>query len=152
MKKVKALLFAFVLAGMSVVSCSSDDDNGPAATIDGKWNQVKTVISVNNVPTPEIPYDGDEEGCDKDYVEFAGAGVFNDVIYFDPAGIEDCQIDMLDAGTWVKNGTTLTISNDGVLEGVHQIVKLTATELQISMSGQVGGATTTSTIFLKKAN
>jgi len=145
-------MFAFVLAGMTVVSCNSDDDAGPAATIDGKWNQVKTVIRVNNVALQDIPYDGDEEGCDKDYVEFAAAGVFNDVVYFDPAGSVECQADMLDAGTWAKNGTTLTISNDGDLEGVHQIVKLTATELQISMSGQIGGVTTTSTIFLTKAN
>lgn len=152
MKKVKALMFAFFLTGMTVVSCSSDDDAGPAATIDGKWNQVKTVIRVNNTATPDIPYTDNQAGCDKDYVEFAAAGVFNDVVYIDPAGSVDCQIDMLDAGTWAKNGTTLTISNEGDLDGVHQIIKLTATELQISMSGQVGGISTTSTIFLTKVN
>jgi hypothetical protein len=149
MKKIKALMFAFVLAGITVVSCS-DDDSGPAPTIDGKWNQVKTVVRINNGPGTDIPYDDNQAGCDKDYVEFASGGVFNDVVYIDPAGSVDCQADMLDPGTWTRNNDILIIVNDGDLSGAHKIVRLTNSELQISMSGDIGGVTTTSTIFLNK--
>lgn len=151
MKKIKALMVAFVLAGMTVVSCSSDD-SGPAPTIDGKWNQIKTVVRLNNGSPTDIPYDGNQSGCDKDYIEFLTGGVFNDVVFIDPAGPISCEEDKLPSGSWSKNNNMLTISNQGELSGNHEIVRLTNSELQIMMSGQVGGVTTTTTIYLQKAN
>jgi hypothetical protein len=152
MKKIKIFMFAFILAGMTVVSCSSDDNAGPAPTIEGKWNQEKTVVRINNGASTDIPYSGNQAGCEKDYVEFVTGGVFNEVIYFDPAGTVDCEVDMLPPGSWNKNDNILTISNQGDLTGVYEIVRLTNSELQIRMSGQASGVTTTTTIFLTKAN
>ncbi|WP_432671380.1 lipocalin family protein [Flavobacterium sp. SM2513] len=149
MKKIKALMVAFVLAGMTVVSCSSDD-SGPAATIDGQWNQDKTIVKITNGPSQTIKYTGNETGCDKDYLEFASAGVFNDVIFNKNGGGECLQTSTL--GTWVKNEDMLTINDAGFLSGTYEILKLSGSALQISTTSQSAGTSTTTTIYLKKAN
>ncbi len=151
MKKIKALMFAFVLAGMTVVSCSDDDNAGPAATIDGKWNQTKTVVSLNGQSVTQN-YNENVAGCDKNYIEFAAASVFNEAVYFKAAGSGDCQIDMADAGTWSKSDATLVINNSGFLAGTYTITRLTASNLEIATTDNVGGITTTSTVFFTKAN
>lgn len=147
MKKIKALMFAFVLAGMTVTSCSSDD-SGPAPTIDGKWNQVKTTIKVGN-QTVTQKYEDDVNGCNKNYLEFAPAGIFNEAVYFKPAGGGDCQIDIA-SGTWVKVDKKLTIGNAGFLSGTYDITKLSGSDMQIAVTDNGGGITSTTTIFLKK--
>jgi hypothetical protein len=151
MKKIKVLMFAFVLAGMTVASCSSDDNNGPAATIDGKWNQVKTTVKINGQAINQ-DYGANVEGCDKNYVEFAAAAVFNEAVYFKAAGTGACQIDMAAPGTWTKSNKNLIISNDGDLEGNYEITKLTNSELQISSTKSAGGITSLTTVYLRRAN
>ncbi len=151
MKKIKALMFAFVLAGMTVVSCSSDDDGGPAATIDGKWNQTKTVVELGGQSITQ-DYDDNVAGCDKNYIEFAPSNVFNEVVYFKAAGSGDCQTDMADPGTWSKNDQTLTINNSGFLSGTYEITRLAGNNLEISSTDSAGGVTTKTTIFMTRAN
>lgn len=148
MKKIKALMFAFVLAGMTVVSCSSDD-SGPAASIEGKWNQTKTVVKIANGPSQTIKYTGDETGCDKDYLEFASAGIFNDVI-FNKNGGGEC-LESKTPGSWVKNDKVVTIVDAGLLSGTYEIVRLSNNDLQIANTFNVGGTSTTTTIFMTKA-
>lgn len=147
MKKIKALMFAFVLAGMTVVSCSSDD-SGPAPTIDGKWNQTKTVVKITNGPSQTIKYTGNETGCDKDYLEFASAGVFNDVI-FNKNGGGDC-LETKTPGTWAKNDDVLIIDDAGFLSGTYEIVKLSGSALEIASTSQSAGTSTTTTIYMTK--
>jgi hypothetical protein len=149
MKKIKALMVAFVLAGMTIVSCSSDD-SGPAPTIDGKWNQLRTVVKIGNQSITQ-QYEDDVTGCDKNYLEFTTAGVFNEVVYFKPAGGGPCQTDMATPGTWVKADNTLTISNNGSLDGTYQISRLSGSELQIATTESGGGITSTTTIYMQKA-
>lgn len=150
MKKIKALMFAFVLAGMTVVSCSSDDSSGPAPTIEGKWNQVKTTVKVTNGGTSTIPYDSNESGCEKDYLEFLEGGVFNDAV-FNKSGGGDCQ-ETKYAGTWTKTDSSLTIANAGTLSGTYTITKLTNSDLQVQRAVEVGGVVSTATIYLSKVN
>lgn len=152
MRKIKALMFAFVLAGMTVVSCSSDDSSGPAPAIDGKWNVEKTVVKVANGGSSTINYDQNEQGCDKDYIEFAASSVFNEVVYFKAAGSGACQADMAAPGTWTKNDKTLVISANSDLAGTYEIKKLTNSELQVEATKTIGGVSSTATIFFKKAN
>jgi hypothetical protein len=150
MKKVKALLFAFVLAGMSVVSCSSDDDNGPAATIDGKWNQLRTVVKIGNQSGVEQLYEDNVADCEKNYLELAAGGVYNDVVFFKQGGA--CQQNAATPGSWVKIDNTLSITDGGDLSGTYKIVRLTGSELQISIASNVAGVTTTTTVYMQKAN
>lgn len=148
MKKIKVLLAAFVLAGMTVVSCSSDD-SGPAATIDGKWNQVKTVVKLGNQSvTQDYTH---ETGCDKDYVEFAASSVYNEVSY-NNVGSGDCAANASDAGTWIKTDDKLTIANGSqIASDTYDIKKLSGSDLQLSVTDSNGGISTITTIYLKKA-
>ncbi len=114
MKKFKAVMVAFVLAGMTVVSCSSDDSSGTPAAIEGKWNQVRTVVKFGG-QTLSQPYEEDTEGCEKNYIEFVAGGVFNDVVYFRQGG--ECVESVADAGSWVKVDDELTINDGGFLSG-----------------------------------
>ena len=147
MKKIKALMFAFVLAGMTVVSCSSDDSSGSTAAIDGKWNQVKTVFKASGGSITQN-YEEDTEGCTKNYIEFVTGGVFNDVVYFKQGG--ECVESMATPGTWVKVDDELTINDGGFLSGTYDIKKLSGSDLQLSTTNSEGGITATTTIFLKK--
>lgn len=149
MKKIKALMFAFVLAGMTVVSCSSDDSSGPVPTIEGKWNQVKTVTKIKNGPSNDVKYNGNENGCDKDYLEFATSSVFNDVV-FNKNGGGEC-LESKTPGTWTKNDKVLVIQNAGLLSGTYEIIKLKNNVLQVANTIQTAGNTVTTTIYLTKA-
>lgn len=148
MKKIKALMFAVVLAGMTVVSCSSDD-SGPAPTINGKWNQVKTIIKIANGPSSTVKYTDNVAGCDKNYVEFASNNVYNDVVYFKQGG--ECQQSAADAGVWTKTDKKLIIANGGTLSGTYDIIKLSSGALNIATSNDSGGITTTTTVYFEKA-
>lgn len=149
MKKIKALMFAFVLAGMTVVSCSSDDD-GPAPTVDGRWNQEKAVVRINNQSITQ-QYDLNVNGCDKNYIEFASGAVFNEVVYFKTA-TGACDTDMIPAGSFIKSDNTLSISNGGDYAGTYTITRLSNSELQISTNTSEGGVAATTTLFFRKAN
>jgi hypothetical protein len=74
-------------------------------------------VRINNGASLDIPYSGNQTGCDKDYVKFVTCGVFNEAVYFDPAGTFDCEADMLLPGSWNKNDNMLPISNQGDLIG-----------------------------------
>lgn len=148
MKKIKALMFAFVLAGMTVVSCSSDD-SGPAPTIEGQWNQTKTIVKINNSSVKEN-YEDNVDGCDKNYIEFATGGVYNDVVYFKQGGV--CQANTATPGTWTKSDDILTIADGASLSGTYEIVKLSSGALQIATSDVTAGITSTTTIYFTKAN
>jgi len=150
MKKIKALMVAFVLAGMTVVSCSSDDSSGPPATIGGQWNQTKTVTKVGTAPAQTQNYNDDELGCTKDYVEFLGtnSGTVKKVIYFKNAQ-NVCQSDSGLTSNWSKNENTLTISS-GEFEGVYTITRLSNTELIIS--GNFTGQNINITYHFRKAS
>lgn len=149
MRKFKAVLFAFVLMAMTLVSCSSNDDgsSGPAPTIEGKWNQIQTVVTINGTAVP-TPYDSNEPGCTKDYLEFAPASIFNDVVYFKQSGV--CQQSIATPRMWSKTNNSLTISGDTDLSGTYEIVKLTNTELQIKISKNIAGTLSTAVIYMNK--
>ena len=148
MKKIKSVMFAFVLAGLTLASCSSDD-SGPAPTIEGKWNQLKTVVKVANGGSSTIKYDDNVTGCDKNFLEFVPGGVFKDVVYFKQGG--DCNANVSDSGMWAKTNEKLIITNGGNLSGSYDIQRLTNGELQISAARDVGGIVTTTTIYMEKA-
>ena len=148
MKKIKVLLTAIVITALSA-ACSSDDGGSAiSGDVNGKWNPVKSVIKVGTSTFTE-PYEENEPGCDKDYVEFANAGVLNNVIYFKNAS-NVCTPDSADATSWSRTDNTLTITG-GEYDGTYEITKLNNSQLQIKGTSSTGGVTSTITVYLTKA-
>jgi hypothetical protein len=154
MKKMR--LFLSALAASAVLfACSDSDDNGPqtGGNIQARWNPTKTVIKVAGEESTEN-YNLNEPGCDKDYIEFAGANVLNYVIFFKNASAV-CTPDAGEAGIWAKDDNTLTISGLEIggfdYSGTYEIIKLTGSELRIRTSSTIGGIPTTATLYFTKA-
>ncbi|KAF2519410.1 hypothetical protein E0W68_03415 [Flavobacterium salilacus subsp. salilacus] len=132
MKKV-FLLAAIAFAGLTITSCSSDDDGG-SASIEGKWYYSEEGFSA--VGQEDLSdYDDHEAGCEKDYIEFVEGGVFRDVDFFN----SDCEFDT-ETSTWTRNGNTLTIGTgtDAVTEN---IATLSGSTLKITVSETFEGQT-----------
>lgn len=154
MKKIKTVLAAFILAGLTLTSCSSDDNSAPAtpASIIGKWTPKTTLVKVNNNPETDNPYEQSVNGCDKDYVRFVEAGnVFNRVLHAKNADTGACLESPATPTTWVKVDDDLTIAA-GQYEGVYEITVLTGSELRIKKVTADGDITTTTTRVFDKAN
>lgn len=147
---MKTVLAAFLLAGLTLTSCSSDDNGSSTpASIVGKWNPLRTEIKSGSNPAQVQNYTGDEPGCNKDYYEFEADGDLRDVIYFKNAS-DVCTEDEGEVSTWAKNNNTLTIT-DGEFAGVYEIKVLSNSDLQIATTSSLGGIQTTVTLFFKKA-
>mgnify|MGYP003397520371 CR=1 FL=1 len=132
MKKKLFLICAFAMAGLSMISCNSDDEDFERSIV-GKWNYNKTIVSTNGGTPVDSPYNEHEEGCNKDYVEFVQGGVFRDVILFkNQQGV--CTEDTAPNSTWTKDNSTLTIGND-----VYTIVTLNGSELRYENTTDVSG-------------
>jgi len=148
MKNVKVSLAALFMTVFAITSCSSDDSDGPAANIVGKWTQTRTVTKVGNAGNITQNYDENTVGCDKDYIEFTVAGSFNDVIYFKNAS-NVCEADAAPASTYTKTDNLLTITS-GDFEGVYAIEKLSGSQLAIKAIENVGGNEITTTTYFGK--
>lgn len=133
MKKI-GILFISLLA-LAFSSCSDDDESSVSMTIEGKWNFSKMSVTVNDVTSPELDYDGNEPGCSKDYIEFAPGGVFNDGDY---SGSE-CLL-YTTTGTWYKNGNAVTITSEGISIPL-EVMSLTSTILKVKYSETQDGTT-----------
>jgi len=154
MKKIKVALTAFVLAGLTLTSCSSDDNSGPStpASIVGKWNPTTTLVKTNSAPETEIPYEQSVNGCDKDYVRFVEAGsVFSRVLHAKNPDTGACVESPATPTVWAKDDSELTIAS-GQYEGTYEITVLTASELRIKKVNVDGDITTTTIRVFEKAN
>ncbi|RZK06333.1 MAG: hypothetical protein EOO46_15360 [Flavobacterium sp.] len=152
MKKIKTVLVAFVLAGLTLTSCSSDDSPSTPASVSGKWTPVKTVTKIG--PSQEVSenYVNNQEGCDKDYVEFTETGgIFKDK-YFYKNGSNACvEDDAAAPGTFNKSSDVLIINaEESVYDGTYKITNLTNSNLVISFDTQVGANTVTTSYHFTK--
>lgn len=96
MKKITLLGIAAFL-----FSCSGDDSSSEnQSLLMRKWYFKDRAV----VGGETSPYTDHEPGCTKDYIEFVGDGVFRSVDFY-----EGCEQD-IDTGTWVLDGTTLTVT------------------------------------------
>ena len=153
MKKFKLVVAAFVLAGLTLTSCSSDDNStSTPASIVGKWNPTKTLVKTNATPEAEIPYEQSVNGCDKDYVRFVEAGnAFNRVLHAKNPDTGACVESPATPTVWAKNDSQLTIAS-GQYEGTYEITVLNNSELRIKKVNVDGDITTTTTRIFEKAN
>lgn len=141
MKKLLILFLSVATSGLLLTSCSDDDES---ASINGKWEFYQTGFSFGG--QEELEFYEHSEGCNKDYLEFLGGGVLNDVSYFNNG--ESCE-EFSDQGSWSKNGNTLTVTYDGETY-VATIVTLDSTTLKISISDDTGGIPITVIAVLKR--
>ncbi|MDR6968371.1 hypothetical protein J2X31_002394 [Flavobacterium arsenatis] len=153
MKKIKTVLVAFVLAGLTLTSCGSDDNSGPAtpATVVGKWTQTRTVTKLGTQAETSTPYEFNVAGCDKNYIEFATAGSLFKEQYFFKNGAQVCVEDTQATGTWSKTNETLTINSpESAYDEVYKIITLSNSQLVISFDTQAGPNTLVTTYYFTK--
>jgi hypothetical protein len=144
MKKLSILFVSVLALGMSFVSCSKDDDNEVAASVEGKWNYTSAALVAKGIEVPFDDFIDNQSGCAKDYIELKAAGVASSGEYS-----SDCKL-TVDAGTWVKNGNTLTIVSDG--ESVpYEVVSVTNSTMKLKISYNEGGVALTVIVTFVKA-
>ncbi|RZJ65239.1 MAG: hypothetical protein EOO50_14525 [Flavobacterium sp.] len=148
MNKMRFTLASMALtAGLLFSSCGNDD--GPRASITGKWDYLKTITQVDNQNPSSVNYPGHEPGCDKDYQEFLEGGSFRDVALFQDQD-DNCN-EFADSGEYALNGDLLTIQVDGEVAETFTVTKLTGAELRYESTAQTGGVSITVTqVFRKK--
>ena len=148
MKKIKLFAAALAIGALSF-SCSSDDnENMLGGDFTARWNPIKTVVKISGETYTE-PYDSNEPGCDKDFVEFTDAGLMRNVVYFtNPDDV--CEESSATPQEYQRTDNTLLIQG-GEFAGTYEITKLTNSELQITQSSTSGGLTTTTTVYFNKA-
>ena len=142
MKKLVILFLSVLSSGLLLTSCS--DDDGDEASINGKWEFYQTGFAFGGQEELEL-YEH-AAGCEKDYLEFLGGGVLNDVSYFNNG--ESCE-EFSDQGTWSKSGNTLTVTYDGE-SFTATIVTLDSTTLKISITEDFEGTPITVIAVLKR--
>ncbi|MFT6689344.1 MAG: hypothetical protein ACJAX7_002377 [Saprospiraceae bacterium] len=141
MKKIIVSFVFVLLLGLVFNSCSSDDSSStPTSTsVVGKWNFSKVSYTFNGQSSPEADYDGNEQGCSKDYIEFKANGVYNEADYSSTACVEELSV-----GTWSKEGSLLTITDDTDTVSV-EIIGVTTSTLKVKFSEGTNSATVTFT-------
>jgi len=138
-----------LLATAFFASCSSDDDgNSVSGNLEAKWTPTKTVYKVGGQSSSDN-YEDNEPGCDKDYLEFMANGTVKNAVYYKNAS-NVCTEDSATDGTWVKDGSSLTISNSSEYDGVYTIKKLNGSELQVQTSETIAGVSATVTLYFQK--
>ena len=148
MNKMRFTLASLALtAGMLTSSCGNDD--GPRASITGKWEYLKTITQVDNQNPSSVNYPGHEPGCDKDYQEFLADESFRDVALFQDQD-DNCN-EFTDTGDYALNGDLLTIERDGDVAETFTVTKLTGAELRYESTATTGGvAIKVTQVFRKK--
>ena len=137
MKKIKIVLFSVLALGLTLTSCSDDDNKGgndTSGTLEGKWVYAKEGVSANGQDAL-IDYDH-TEGCDKDYMEITATTVKD--VWYNNNGTA-CEEDS-DTSTYTRNGNTITVK-EGEETFISTIEKLTASELRISDEETENGVT-----------
>lgn len=131
MRKKLLMICAFAMTGLSLISCNSDDDVFEKSIV-GRWNYNKTIVSTDGGTPVDNQYDGHENGCSKDYVEFVQGGIFKNVLINKDQN-NNCVEDSSQS-TWAKNEATLTIGADS-----YSITTLNGSELRYENTTDVSG-------------
>ena len=108
MRKITLLFASALIAGLCITSCSSDDDTDDVSSVVGKWNFSTQKITSNGITINEGPYNGNEQGCNTDYLELFpnNTAVTGD---YD----ETCELELI-SGTYNQNGNVLNVSGGGI--------------------------------------
>ena len=133
---------------MILLTSCTKDITGPVDVnfIEGKWNFSKSTVSSTGFTIPyTTDYFKNEDGCNKDYIEFLAGGLVKYGNY--PAG---CALEKRD-GTWSLNGTNLIIAVSGSsFNGTFEVASLSATELILKLNGTFEGKSGTLNLYFTK--
>jgi len=145
MKKITILFLSVLTLGLSVASCSSDDDNdGGSASIEGKWELSQLGASVGGQETFEDVKNG---SCSNETYEFTNDGKFIYTEYYSNGG--KCEPETSN-GTWTKNGNTLKIKFTGEDEESYE-TEISGNKVKLKQTQTVGGQTFTYIeVYVKK--
>lgn len=145
MKKITILFLSVLTLGLSVSSCSSDDDNdGGTSSVEGKWelSQVGYVVSGK-----EMLEDAENGACSNDIYEFTNDGKFKYTEYYSNEG--KCEPDTYN-GTWTKNGNTLKIKFTGEDEESYE-TEISGNKAKLKQTYSEGGQSITYVeVYVKK--
>lgn len=144
MRKLGILLASMLIAGMSLESCSNDDNSDHVGSIIGKWNFSTQKITSNRFVINEGPYEGNEPGCEPDFIEFnedhtAVAGDYS----------ENCELETI-SSIYTLDKNILDLSYGPVDNMEFRIVTANETTLVLKSTSQNNGMTlVTEAKFLK---
>lgn len=144
MKKLTVLFLSAMTLGLSVSSCSSDDDDKKSASIEGKWEITKAGLIVGG---QEALADYENEGgCTIPTMQYNADGKFIDITseYWD----SQCST-YQETGTYKKDGNTLTLKYDDD-EAKLDILELTESTLKVKMTYSEEGMSITAVSVYKK--
>ena len=147
MKKQSILFLLILIIGTVFTSCTKDI-SGPVDMnyLGGKWNFNKSTASSSGFTIPySTDYLKNEDGCNKDYVEFITGGIvrFGD---YKPNCVFEEKI-----GTWSQNGNSIIINVVGSnFNGTFDVASLSANELILKIDGTYGGKSGTLNLYFAK--
>jgi hypothetical protein len=151
MNKFKLIFVCLTVSVFSFTSCSSDDSSATGGQLMARWNPVKTTIKVGSQGTITQAYEGNEIGCNKDYIEFAANNVLRRVVYFRNADNVCSESAASTPASWSRSGDVITIMGDPTYEGQYEIIRLTGSELRLKGTSETGGISTVTTLYFSKA-
>ncbi|WP_298224028.1 lipocalin family protein [Flavobacterium sp.] len=130
MKTQKVILVLAISLGILSTSCNNDSDNNNNGNntlpLEGKWNATKvgTIVAGQEIL---IDPPQNEDGCQKDYLEFYAD---NSVTAGDYDSSDSPCVLQTATGTYTKSGNTLTTVIDGT-NRTETILNLTDTQLKL---------------------
>jgi len=128
MKKITILFLSVLTLGLSVASCSSDDDNGGAsASIEGKWELIKEGTILNS---KEELVDVENGNCGGHVTEYLTNGSFNEQ-YFEGSECESST----EKGTYSIKDKTLNLKYEGsTSDDSAEILELNGSTLKLKFT------------------
>ncbi|NMH29348.1 lipocalin family protein [Flavobacterium silvaticum] len=148
MKKLIKSIGLMAFAGLSLVSCSSDDDGFSFSEdqITGQWAYSKQRYAINGVWSEEMDYEGNESATCPDFWQLNADHTTLERDYWS----SECDY-YDDTATWSKSGNTITIA-DGDLSGSYNVISLSSTSLVIEETYSEEGFTYIDQYTFVKAN
>lgn len=145
MKRLSILFLSILTIGLSISSCSKDDDN--EASLEGKWvlTQEGAVFNGKEILQPVE----NEGGCDSETYQYLNNGtVINTYSEF----LNSKCNNETENGTWSRNGNKLTEKFQGESEGtVYEIADLTGSQLKLKETySEAGVSVSFIRVFAKK--
>lgn len=145
MKKLTVLFLSVMTLGLSVSSCSSDDDKG-IGSVEGKWEISQAGMVLNGKEMLENVES--ENGCPKEAFEFSAGGALTSTYseYYNSKCNNETE-----TGTWSQSGNTLTIKYTGSDEEKYEIAEANGSRLKLKQTYSEAGISVTAVlVFVKK--
>ncbi|MBF2708008.1 hypothetical protein [Flavobacterium soyangense] len=147
MKKISILFVSALTLVMIFTSCTKDDSGSVDLNlIGGKWVFNKSTATSIGITIPySTSYFKNEDGCNKDYIDFLTGGA---VKYGDYS--LNCVFNGRD-GTWTQSGNTVTINvTSSSFNGTFNVASLNTTELILKIDGTYGGKSGTFNLYFTR--